>query len=154
MCELFLLQIHLKKELNVYRKAIKSKKDYHLLKLFKFMAFQDKENAQKRITLSDLIRFFRLNKLLVEPDRLQEIFFERIVGKGNVFDYSKLHKLVTKENRESIVHNPCTQVSGFRQDVRRNKEHNHDFNEKAIASLTAPKEVFARKDMMLLEEKD
>ena len=39
LCELFLLQINLKKEANVYRAAVKRQKDFNLVVLFKQLAF-------------------------------------------------------------------------------------------------------------------
>jgi hypothetical protein len=41
LCELILLQINLKKEVNVYRQAIKKQKDFNLIVLFKDLAFED-----------------------------------------------------------------------------------------------------------------
>ena len=63
-------------------------------------------DAAKQIFPADLIRFFRFNKLLIEDDRIHYIFYARVIGRNKVFDYGKLHKILTKETSASIVHNP------------------------------------------------
>mmetsp|Transcript_32170 Transcript_32170/g.42628 ORF Transcript_32170/g.42628 Transcript_32170/m.42628 type:complete len:85 (-) Transcript_32170:1365-1619(-) len=84
------------------------------------------------------MRFFRFNKLLIEEERIETILFRRIVGADRPFDYSRLHKLLTKNNLESIVHNPAVQVTGLKADCRRNVEHKKKLNQKTLSSLTGP----------------
>ena len=102
-----LLQIGLKKDAEFFRAEIKDQADFDLLKLFKTIAFESTRDAAKEIYAADLIRFFRFNKMLIEEDRILNIFFARLIGRNKVFDYSKLHKLLAKENSASIVHNPA-----------------------------------------------
>lgn len=84
------------------------------------------------------MRFFRFNKLLIEQQRVESILYKRVVGHDRPFDYSRLHKLLTKENMASIVHNPAVQVSGLKQDNRRMIAHKKTLNVKTLASLTGP----------------
>ena len=100
------MQIDLKKDNEFYRAEIKQQVDFNLLKLFKMIAFENIRDAAKQIFPEDLIRFFRFNKMLIEDNRINHIFYSRIIGRNKVFDYGKLHKLLTKENSASIVHNP------------------------------------------------
>ena len=65
-CELLLQQINLKKERDFYRSEIKGKKGYALLELFKAIVFENERDPSKQIFVSDLMRFFRFNKLLIE----------------------------------------------------------------------------------------
>ena len=65
-CELLLQQINLKKELDFFREEIKSQKGYQLLDLFKGIVFENQGDAAKQIFVSDVMRFFRFNKLLIE----------------------------------------------------------------------------------------
>lgn len=88
-----------------------------------------------------MMRYFRLNKLLVEQERVEDIFFKRIIGPDRVFDYSRLHKLLTKENLTSIVHNPAVQVNGLKDDTRRIVAHKKTMNEKTLSSLTGPSKL-------------
>ena len=140
-CELLLRQIALKQELNFYRDEIKGKKGYLLIDLFKAIAFENERDASKQIFVSDVIRFFRFNKLLIEQDRVECILFKRIVGVDRVFDYSRLHKLLTKENLTSIVHNPAVHVDGLKLDNRRAIAHKQYMNTKTLASLTGPSKL-------------
>ena len=78
-----------------------------MLELFKAIVFENVRDASKQIYVSDVLRFFRLNRLLIEQERVEDILFKRIVGVDRPFDYSRLHKLLTKENCQSIVHNPA-----------------------------------------------
>ena len=128
LCELLLLQIDLKKDAEFYRAQIKDQVDYDLLKLFKTIAFENARDAAKQIYPSDLVRFFRFNKMLVEEGRIQDIFYSRLVGRNKVFDYGVLHKLITQETLSSIVHNPAIQVGGLGPDQRRNAAHKASFN--------------------------
>ena len=137
-CELLLLQIELKKELNFYRDEIKAKKGYFLLDLFKALVFENERDPSKQIFVSDIMRFFRFNKLLIDQDRVEAILFKRIVGVDRVFDYSRLHKLLTKETFTSIVHNPAVHVNGLNFDNRRAIAHKQYMNTKTLASLTGP----------------
>lgn len=105
-CELLLHQINLKKELDFFREEIKGKRGYALLELFKGIVFENERDAAKQIFVSDIMRFFRFNKLLIEQDRVENILFMRIIGNNRPFDYPRLHKLMTKELLTSIVHNP------------------------------------------------
>ena len=84
------------------------------------------------------MRFFRFNKLLIEQNRVSSIFYNRVIGQNRPFDYSRLHKLLTKENLESIVHNPAVHVSGLKADYRRAISHKKTLNVKSLASLTGP----------------
>ena len=106
LCELLLKQIEMKKEIEFYRQEIKRQIDFDSLKLFKSMVFEQIRDAAKQIYPSDLIRFFRFNKLLVEERRINEVFFARIIGRNKPFDYKRLNKLLTGENLSAIVHNP------------------------------------------------
>lgn len=137
-CELLLQQISIKKELNFYRGEIKDKKGYASLELFKAIVFENERDASKQIFVSDLMRFFRFNKLLIEQERVESILFKRIVGSDRPFDYSRLHKLLTKETLLSIVHNPAVQVNGLKDDTRRVIAHKKTLNAKTLASLTGP----------------
>ena len=65
-CELLLQQIALKKEIDFYRSEIKGKHGYALLELFKGIIFENERDASKQIFVSDIMRFFRFNKLLIE----------------------------------------------------------------------------------------
>ena len=69
-----------------------------MLELFKAVVFENVRDASKQIYVSDVLRFFRLNRLLIEQERVEDILFKRIVGVDRPFDYSRLHKLLTKEN--------------------------------------------------------
>ena len=73
-----------------------------------------------------------------------DIFYARLIGKNKVFDYGALHKLLTKETAASIVHNPAIQVGGLGPDQRRNQAHKASFNQKTLASLTAPNDASVR----------
>ena len=97
----------MKKELDFFRQEIKGQVGYDLLSLFKGIVFENERDPLKQIFISDIMRFFRFNKLLIEESRVERILFNRIVGHDRPFDYSRLHKLLTKENLESIVHNPA-----------------------------------------------
>ena len=94
--------------------------------------------AAKQIFVSDMMRFFRFNKLLIEEERVESILFVRIVGVGKQFDYAKLHKLLTKETLSSIVHNPDIQVAGIKDENRRNIAHKKTLNPRSLSSLTGP----------------
>ena len=96
-CELLLQQIALKREIDFYREEIKGKRGYSLLELFKGIVFENERDASKQIFISDIMRFFRFNKLLIEQERVESILFWRIVGIDRPFDYARLHKLLTKE---------------------------------------------------------
>lgn len=121
--------------------------------MFKLLAFEDARNPNKQIHLPDVVRFFRLNKLLIEPERLQRVLYDRIIGKTNVFDYTMLFKLITKSNKASIVTNPGTQVGGLHPDTRRNLAHKETHNEKTVASLTAPAETHQNNKVHLRNRK-
>ena len=140
-CELLLRQINLKKERNFYREEIKGRREYVLLDLFKAITFENERDASKQIFVSDIMRFFRLNKLLVEQERVEKILFERIIGTDRVFDYSRLHKLLTKETLTSIVHNPAIQVDGLKAENRRTVAHKKAFNARTLSSLTGPSKL-------------
>ena len=131
----------MKKELDFFRDEIKGQHGYLLLDLFKGIVFENETDASKQIFISDIMRFFRFNKLLIEQQRVDDILFKRIVGYDRPFDYSRLHKLLTKTNLESIVHNPKIQVSGLKADCRRNVQHRKTLNEKTLASLTGPQKL-------------
>lgn len=74
-CELLLRQINLKKERNFYREEIKGRQEYVLLDLFKAITFENEKDASKQIFISDIMRFFRFNKLLIEQERVEKILF-------------------------------------------------------------------------------
>ena len=137
-CELLLQQIHLKKELNFFREEIKGKRGFLLLDLFKGIVFENERDPSKQLFISDIMRFFRFNKLLIEQQRVESIFYKRVIGPDRPFDYSRLHKLLTKENFVSIVHNPAVQVNGLKDDCRRTIAHKKTLNIKSLASLTGP----------------
>ena len=137
-CELLLRQVALKREANFYREEIKGQRDYVLLDLFKGIVFENERDASKQIFVSDIMRFFRFNKLLIEQEKVESIVFKRIIRPDRVFDYSALHKLLTKETLTSIVHNPAVQVSGLRADTRRTVAHKQSVNARTLASLTGP----------------
>jgi len=65
LCELILLSVQLKREDDFYRNEIKKQDDFNLTGLFKVMAFDYAEEAAKKITGDDVLRFFTLNKLLI-----------------------------------------------------------------------------------------
>ena len=75
--------------------------------------FENERDASKQIFVSDIMRFFRFNRLLIEQERVESILFKRVVGVDRPFDYGRLHKLLTNENLTSIVHNPSVHVSGL-----------------------------------------
>lgn len=137
-CELLLHQIALKREIDFYREEIKGKRGYSLLGLFKGIVFENERDASKQIFISDIMRFFRFNKLLIEQERVESILFWRIVGIDRPFDYARLHKLLTKETLQSIVHNPGVQVNGLKDDTRRAIAHKKTINPKTLACLTGP----------------
>ena len=87
------------------------------------------------------MRFFYMNKLLVEQNRVENILYKRVIGQDRPFDYSRLHKLLTKENHESIVHNPGVQVNGLKADCRRTIAHKKSLNQRTLSSLTTPKQM-------------
>lgn len=60
-CELLLEQINIKKELNFFRREIKSQNGYYLLDLFKAIVFENERDPAKQIFVSDIMRFFRFN---------------------------------------------------------------------------------------------
>ena len=66
--------------------------------LFKAIVFENERDPTKQIHVSDLMRFFRFNNLLIEQNRVEEILYRRIIGVDRVFDFSRLHKLITQEN--------------------------------------------------------
>lgn len=86
LCELILLQINLKKEVNFYRAEVKKQKDFSLVVLFKEIAFEDQSTAAKQIHIGDIVRFFRVNGLAVDESRVRFNLFERVLG-GRIFDY-------------------------------------------------------------------
>ena len=57
------------------------------LKLFKAIVFEGSEDPAKQIVLEDILRFFRLNRLLIESDRVQSVFLGRIIGHENPLDF-------------------------------------------------------------------
>ena len=140
-CELLLLQVNLKRELDFFRDEIKGQADYVLLDLFKAIVFENERDPSKQIFVSDVMRFFRFNRLLVEQHRVEDILFRRVVGADRPFDYSRLHRLLTKEKLESIVHNPAVLVNGLKPDCRRMVAHQKTLNEKSLASLTGPQRL-------------
>ena len=103
--------------------------------------FENERDPSKQLFVSDIMRFFRFNKLLIEQSRVESILFKRVVGADRPFDYARLHKLLTKENLESIVHNPAVQVSGLHPAHRRNTAHKRSLNERTLASLTGPQKL-------------
>ena len=140
-CQLLLHQISLKKELDFYREEIKGKRGYALLELFKGIVFENERDPAKQIFISDIMRFFRFNKLLIEQERVESILFRRIVGANRPLDYARLHKLLTKETLVSIVHNPAVQVNGLKEDTRRMSAHKKTMNAKTLSSLTGPQKL-------------
>lgn len=54
-----------------------------------------------------------------------------------------MHKLLTKENRSAVVHNPAVHVPGFKPEDRRFKPHKSNFNKKHLASLTTTNKAAA-----------
>lgn len=106
------------------------------------MAFEDQHTPAKQIHPSDILRFFRVNNLAIDEEKVRFHLFGRIVN--GVFDYKLLHKLLTGEKKQAIVYNPAVTVSGMCQENRRTVAHRQTLNPKALASLTAPKEAFAQ----------
>ena len=93
--------------------------------------------------MGDVLRFFRANGLAIDEAKVKYHLFDRIIGSTRVFDYKMLHKLLTGEKKQAIVHNPAVQVSGLSQNNRRTVAHKEVINPKSLSSLTAPKEAFA-----------
>ena len=83
-----------------------------------------------------------MNGLLIDLSKVEHNLFSRVIGKGQVFDYKMLHKLLTGGKKEAIVFNPSVQVSGLNDNHRRTLGHKQSFNAKMLSSLTAPKEAF------------
>jgi hypothetical protein len=83
----------------LYRAQVKKQKDFNLIVLFKELAFEDQHNAAKQIHIGDIMRFFRVNRLAINEDKVRFHLFGRIIGSKNVFDYKMLHKLLTGEKK-------------------------------------------------------
>ena len=87
LCELLLLQIRIKKEADQLRQEVVANDQFICQMLFKSMVFDLIEEPAKQITSNDVQRFFRLNRLLIEQDRVENIFFKRILGEKTPFDF-------------------------------------------------------------------
>lgn len=133
----------MKKQAESVRCEIKQQDDFNLMRLFKSVAFEDQREAAKQIYTEDVVRFFRLNNRLIDPQRIIKTLYGRIIGQGNQFDYGALHKLLTRENRAAVVHNPSVLVPGFKNEDRRFKAHKSNFNKKHLASLTTTNKAAA-----------
>lgn len=118
LCELIFLQTKLKEDAEFFRNQLKNCPDYNIITLYKALAFSDTRSCTKTVLPQDLSRFFVMNNLLLEPDRL-EYFYERLVPQGQQFDLAHLTRLVTSNKRQPIIENTTVKVSGKNEDHRR-----------------------------------
>ena len=78
LCELFLIQIRLKKDAEFFRGQLKAAADFNIVHLFKDLAFTDTQSCTKIVHPNDLQRIFVMNSLMLEPARLN-LFYSRLV---------------------------------------------------------------------------
>ncbi len=97
LCDLLNLQIDLQLDVENLRAQLKQNEDYCPVSLFKALCFADKRNCNKQVNYDDFHRFFVMNGLIMEPEKIDR-FFDRVIN-GKTFNFERLVKLVTSVNR-------------------------------------------------------
>lgn len=68
------------------------------MRLFKDLAFADTRSSTKQVYQQDLARFFVVNNLILEPQKV-DFFYKRFVGPNQAFDLQFLAQFVTSCKR-------------------------------------------------------
>ncbi len=117
LCDLLNLHIELQLDAENLRVQLKQNEDFCPVALFKALCFTDQRNCNKQVNFNDFHRFFVMNGLIIEPEKIDR-FFERVIN-GNTFNFERLVKLVTSVKRQPIIESTTVKMNGFSEDNRR-----------------------------------